>query len=97
MIFQAETKAMADEQAEAIKRECEDRFHNAAVLLTKDEETLLSFCDFPASYWPMIRSTDVIESAFAKVRLRQRVPRDAGTRSRGLVMAHQLLVREQKI
>ena len=57
----------------------------------KDEEKLLTFYDFPAAHWQTIRSTNVIESAFATVRLRTRVTKGAGTRTRGLTMAFQLL------
>jgi hypothetical protein len=62
----------------------------------KDDEKLLTFYDFPAAHWLTIRSTNVVESAFATVRLRQRVPQGAGTRTRGLRMAHQLLAMAEK-
>ena len=38
----------------------------------------------------------MIESAFATVRLRQRVTKGAGTRTRGLTMAFQLLAMAEK-
>ena len=62
----------------------------------RDEEKLLTYYDFPAAHWQTIRSTNVIESAFATVRLRQRVTKGAGSRARGLAMAHQLLAMAQK-
>ena len=64
--------------------------------LLKDEEKLLTFYDFPAAHWQTIRSTNVIESAFATVRLRQRVTKGAGTKTRGLAMAFQLLAMAEK-
>jgi transposase-like protein len=95
-IFQAETKAIAEEQVETFQREYADRYPKAVASLLKDEEKLLTFYDFPAAHWQTIRSTNVIESAFATVRLRQRVTKGAGTRSRGLAMAHQLLAMAEK-
>ena len=56
----------------------ESRHPKAVASLAKDEEKLLSFYDFPAAHWQTIRSTNVIESAFATVRLRQRVTKGAG-------------------
>jgi len=95
-IFQAETKSMAEEQVDAFKREYADRYPKAVASLVKDTEKMLTFYDFPAAHWQTIRSTNVIESAFATVRLRQRVTKGAGTRTRGLAMAHQLLAMAEK-
>jgi putative transposase len=47
--------------------------------------------DFPAEQWQHLRTTNVIESPFATVRLRQRVTKGAGSRLKALVMAHKLL------
>jgi transposase-like protein len=85
-IFQAESKAIAEEQVEVFHREYGDRYPKAVASLMKDEEKLLTYYDFPAAHWQTIRSTNVIESAFTTVRLRQRVTKGAGTRSRGLAM-----------
>src|SRR4029453_14086061 len=52
---------------------------------------LVTFFSFPAEHWKQLRTTNVIESPFATVRLRQRVTKDAGSRTRGLVMAFELL------
>jgi len=95
-IFQAETKEIAEEQVRAFEREYGDRYPKAVASLVKDEEKLLSFYDFPAAHWMTIRSTNVIESAFATVRLRQRVTKGAGTRTRGLTLAFQLLAMAEK-
>ena len=38
-----------------------------------------------------MRTTNVIESSFATVRLRQRVTKGAGSRTKGLLMAYKLL------
>lgn len=95
-IFQAETKEIAEEQVRAFVNEYRDRYPKAVASLIRDEEKLLTFYDFPAAQWQTIRSTNVIESAFATVRLRQRVTKGAGTRTRGLTMAFQLLAMAEK-
>jgi len=95
-IFQAETKTAAEEQVRSFVKEYADRYPKAAASLVKDEEKLLTFYDFPAAHWQTIRSTNVIESAFATVKLRQRVTKGAGTRTRGLTMAYQLLAMAEK-
>ena len=46
----------------------------------------MTFYDFPAEHWDHIRTTNPIESAFATVRLRQRVTKGAGSRSKALLM-----------
>jgi len=69
-IFQAETKEIAEEQVRAFVKEYGDRYPKAVASLVRDEEKLLTFYDFPAAQWQTIRSTNVIESAFATVRLR---------------------------
>jgi putative transposase len=54
-------------------------------------ERLTAFFDFPAEHWKHLRTTNVIESAFATVRLRERATKGAGSRTKGLLMAFKLL------
>jgi transposase-like protein len=42
------------------------KFSKACECLEKDQEFVLTFCDFPARHWPRLR-TNPIESAFASV------------------------------
>ena len=95
-IFQAETKEIAEEQVRAFVKEYSDRYPKAVASLEKGEEKRLTFYDFPAAPWQTIRSTNGIESAFATVKLRQRVTKGAGTRTRGLTMAFKLLAMAEK-
>jgi len=44
-----------------------------------------------SSWWKHLRTSNVIESPFAMVRLRQRVTKGAGSRTKGLLMAYKLL------
>ncbi len=95
-IFKAETKEIAEEQLAKSVQEYEDRYPKAVASLLRDREKLLTFSDFPAAHWQSIRSTNVTESAFATVRLRQRVTKGAGSRGKGLTMAFKLLAMAQK-
>jgi len=63
----------------------------AVTTLEKDADVLLTFFDFPAEHWKHMRTSNVIESPFATVRLRQRVTKGAGSRTKGLLMAYKLL------
>jgi putative transposase len=49
------------------------------------------FLRLPAEHWKHLRTTNVIESPFATVRLRERATRGAGSRTKGLLMAFKLL------
>jgi len=95
-IVGAETKEIAEEQIERFVGTFEDKYPKAVASLLRDRDTMLSFYDFPAAHWLSIRSTNVIESAFATVRLRQRVTKGAGSRSKGLTMAFKLLATAEK-
>src|ERR1700716_2420468 len=62
--------------------------------LTKCSRTarvLLTHFDFPVEHWIHLRTTNVIESTFATVRLRTNKTKGAGSRSAGLAMAYKLL------
>ncbi len=57
----------------------------------ESRERLVTFFNFPAEHWKHLRTTNVIESPFATVRLRERATRGAGLRTKGLLMAFKLL------
>ncbi len=63
----------------------------AVTTLGKDADVLLTFFDFPAEHWKHLRTSNVIESPFAPVRLRQQVTKGARSRTKGLLMAYKLL------
>jgi len=64
------------------------KYPKAVATLDKDADALLTFFDFPAEHWKHLRTSNVIESPFATVRLRQRVTKGAGSRTKGLLMAY---------
>jgi transposase-like protein len=59
--------------------------------LRRDFPKLLTFYAFPAEHWKHLRTTNVIESPFATVRLRQRVTKGNGSRTKAITMAFKLL------
>jgi transposase-like protein len=69
-IWMAETKAKAQTAFERFVRSFGAKYPKAVKCLIKDREALLAFYDFPAEHWVHIRSTNVIESAFATIRHR---------------------------
>jgi putative transposase len=53
----------------------------AVASLRRHHDRLLTFYNFPAEPWKLIRITDQIESLFATIRLRQRITRRPGSRN----------------
>jgi transposase-like protein len=76
----AETREQAEELLDAFVAEFTAKYPKAADCLAKDREALLTCFEFPAEHWKHLRTTNVIESPFATVRLRQRVTKGAGNR-----------------
>jgi transposase-like protein len=67
------------------------RFPKAVAKITDDVEVLLAVYDFPAEHWIHLRTTNPIESTFATVRHRTKIPRGPGSRAAGLAMAFKLI------
>ena len=95
-IMDAETREHAEEHLAGFVAEYEAKYPKAAACLADDRERLLTFFAFPAEHWTHLRTTNVIESPFATVRLRQRVTKGAGSRTKGLLMAYKLLEMAQR-
>ena len=90
-VMYAATRAQAREAAQRFAAGYGPKYPKAVATLEKDAEVLLTFFDFPAEHWKHLRTSNVIESPFATVRLRQRVTKGAGSRTKGLLMAYKLL------
>jgi putative transposase len=90
-IMHADTRAHAERAITAFSGEYGAKYPKAVASLMRDQEQLLTFFAFPAEHWKHLRTTNVIESPFATVRLRQRVTKGAGSRTKGLLMAYKLL------
>jgi putative transposase len=87
----APNRKAVEKEIEAFGEEYGAKYPKAVESLTRDRDELLTFFDFPAEHWLHIRTSNAMESAFATVRLRQRVTKGAGSRKRGLMMAFKLL------
>ena len=87
----AESRAECEAARLRFAAEYQPKYSKAVGSLTANWERLVTFFDFPAEHWKHLRTTNVIESPFATVRLRERATRGAGSRTKGLLMAFKLL------
>lgn len=87
----AERRSDCEAARVRFETEYQAKYPKAVESLTANWERLVSFFDFPAEHWKHLRTTNVIESPFATVRLRERATRGAGSRTKGLLMAFKLL------
>lgn len=90
-VYLAENKKAARRAAERFCSLFADKYPKAAKSLSQNTEHLLAFYDYPAAHWQHIRSTNVIESVFATVRLRTDKTRGQGTESSTFAMVFKLL------
>jgi hypothetical protein len=87
----AECRADCEAARARFETEYQPKYPKAVESLTANWERLVTYFDFPAEHWKHLRTTNVIESPFATVRLRERATRGAGSRTKGLLMAFKLL------
>lgn len=87
----ADTRDHGLEAVEQFAEEFESKYPKAVECLRADQDQLFVHFDFPAEHWKHLRTTNIIESPFATVRLRQRVTKGAGSRTKALLMAFKLL------
>lgn len=66
----AQTRAECERLREQFKKSFEGRYPKAVETLENDWERMVTFYEFPLEHWGHIRTTNVIESPFASVRLR---------------------------
>lgn len=95
-IMRSPDRKAALTEIERFKRSFGDKYPKAIVTLTKDQEQLLTFFDYPAAHWLHLRTTNAIESTFSTVKARTRVTKGAGSRQAGLAMAFKLLMMAEK-
>ena len=95
-IMYAPDRESALEEIERFSEEYSPRYLKAVETLTKDQDRLLTFLDFPAEHWIHLRTTNPIESPFATVKARTKKTKGAGSRKAGLAMAFKLLLAAQK-
>ena len=72
------------------------KYSQATEKLTKDQDALMAFYDFPAEHWKHIRTTNPIESTFATVRHRSSKTRNCVSRATFLGLAFKLIEEAEK-
>jgi transposase-like protein len=90
-IMNAEDKEAAELAIDEFEATYGAKYTKAVDKVLKDREVLLTHFEFPAEHWIHLRTTNVIQSTFATVKLRTRKTKGAGSRSAGLAMAYKLL------
>jgi putative transposase len=95
-IMYAPDRQSALEEITVFEKEYGTRYTKAVETLTKDQERMLTFFDFPAEHWLHLRTTNPIESTFATVKARTKKTKGAGSRKAGRAMAFKLLLAAQQ-
>ena len=75
--------------------EFEEKYPKATEALTKDQDKLLTYFDFPAAHWLHLRTINAVESPFATVKQRMKQTKGAGSRDAGLATAFKLLLQAE--
>ena len=68
-----------------------EKYPKAVACLIPHRDELLTFYAYPADHWQFLRSTNVIESTFATVRLRTKRTKGCGSRLATLAMVFKLV------
>ena len=87
----AESRRQADQAWERFVCTFSEKYPKAVACLSNHREKLLAFYTYPAEHWQHIRSTNVIESSFATVRLRTHRTKGCLSRSTALTMVFKLI------
>ena len=95
-IMRAPDRQSALKDIERFAQDFEAKYPKAVDTLTKDQDELLTFFDFPAEHWIHLRTTNPIESTFSTVKARTKKTKGAGSRKAGLAMAFKLLLAAEK-
>lgn len=95
-IMRAPTRKEAIAEIDQFVAEFADKYPKAVETLTKDQDALLTFFDYPAAHWIHLRTTNAVESPFATVKQRMKQTRGAGSRDAGLAMAFKLLLQAEQ-
>ena len=86
----AETRAQAERAFDDWDRTLRGQVPKATACLARDREQLLACYEFPAAHWTHLRTTNVIESAFATIRHRSSRTKGCVTRRTMLSMIYKM-------
>jgi transposase-like protein len=66
----SKTQAECEKQRDAFVKRYQKSYPKAAETLVRDWERMITFYRFPKEHWPHLRTSNVVESPFAAIRLR---------------------------
>lgn len=89
-IYTSSTQQDARKQYQKFLALYQSKYPKACASLERNIDRLLSFYGFPAQHWQHVRSTNVIESAFATIRHRQRQTKGNGSAGAAVAMIYKL-------
>jgi putative transposase len=96
-IWQADRKEVAVKLSAAVARDLRAAgYDRAADCLEDDGDRCLTFYAFPAPHWSHLRTTNVIESPFASVRLRTNAAKRFKKTKSGVYLVHEVMRRLQQ-
>jgi len=95
-IYLAPTKMDANNAFDVFVEEFEAKYPRVVDCVRNHRDRLLEFYNYPAEHWQSIRSTNVIESVFATVRLRTYRTKGCGSRIATLTMVFKLMQSAEK-
>lgn len=93
-IWQADSESGARKLAAKVVRDLSAAgYERAAGCLEDDLDRCLTFYQFPEAHWPHLRTTNVIESPFASVRLRTNAAKRFKKTKSGVYLMHEVMKR----
>ncbi len=95
-VWMAETREEAERAFDRWLARYRDKYPKAADCLGRNRDALLAFYDFPARHWTHLRTTNVIESAFATIRHRSSRAKGCVTRTTMLSMIYKMVMSAEK-
>ena len=95
-IWMAPSRSEAEKAIVLFRDKYQDKYEKAVRCLTKDQDSLLRFYDFPASHWIHIRTTNAIESTFSTLRHRTIRVKGAFSKESAMSMMFQLGLEAEK-
>ena len=89
----ARSRAESERLKSVFARWCRERSYDvAAETLERDWERMVTFYDFPAEHWRHLRTTNVVESPFAALRLRTDAAKRFKGRDRAIAVIWKMLM-----
>ena len=93
-IWQADSESAARKLAAAVGKDLRGAgYERAAACLENDLDRCLTFYQFPEAHWSHLRTTNVIESPFASVRLRTNAAKRFKKTKSGVYLVFEVLLR----